>query len=148
MVHRERQNTRIVDLSDAICSARRWSEDTALQVADKIASSLEASKVDWDDENWILVIQELEDASLRVVAMVHLGLALVFCLSSLAEDLKMSVIPEACLIEFASYSGSPEFRLQPDLLGAELGGSKNGWKSAEVDPNAFSAHDLFYLTVH
>ncbi|MFD7084748.1 hypothetical protein [Streptomyces sp. NPDC059918] len=116
-----------------------WREEVAVGIADDLARSL-GGVVDWDgeaDEEWMSVL--VQDSR---VAMVSTALRLVVAGERVVGHLQIRT-PGVSVIAVPSFD-APAMRCDVAVLARVFGGEG---KFGELDPEAFSANDLWFATV-
>lgn len=116
-----------------------WSDQTVFEVLDVLRSGVDGASTDWDgpDEAWARVL-----ADDGLVALVHHLLPLVF-LNQAHEELAASAEDNGARVVLVDDFNARHYRAERAAL------ERLGWHAAPdaVDPEGFSAEDLWYATV-
>lgn len=131
----------MIDIDDtlqlALDAASSWTSAAALNLARAIG---EDGAIDWDDgagESWIRVI----DRDGRVVAFVSVDLPFVMVEeAAVPSDGSLSSFPHVVVPDLAEPALAATGQVLRDVFG-------NSPRLDIIDPNAFSANDLWYTTV-
>lgn len=125
-------------LQRAASTAATWSSTAAWQIASSLALSFE-TEVEWDEgagEEWLRVL-----AGSRLVALVSIKLPFVFIKRSVNELTGSS--QNVVFVAVADFD-DVELSCSSAVLAEVFGGTK---RLGVLDPDGFSANDLWYATV-